>query len=366
MPIDPRIILSGQMPPPIQPLESVGRVLALQNMMRQGQDADLRRKVTLQQLADADRTRQVIAGAGGDPTKMISGLMGVNPALAMDLQNKGAEGAVHQGTVTLNDMKIASEKVGRIGGYAQSVLSVPPEQRPAVWTALRARAIQEGVIKPEHAPEAYPGDAQLTAWGQSTMTAKDQIDAKIKEQTAAAEKGFREGTISGQEAGRKETARHNKALEGRASVQDAADRRALEKRKFDAEQEKGKELRVLEQRFLTGAINPVNGAVEKMTSKQLADAKLGIERTYRAKIGDVQPETLPPSWSVAAPGTRPGSPQVAAPAPAAPVAVAARPAAPTVPAEVSAVLKGQKAGTYTLTDGSKWIVGADGSVSPGR
>lgn len=39
------------------------------------------------------------------------------------------------------------------------------------------------------------------------------------------------------------------------------------------------------------------------------------------------------------------------------------PAAPTVPANVAAALKGQKAGVHTLSDGSKWMIAADGAIS---
>ena len=42
------------------------------------------------------------------------------------------------------------------------------------------------------------------------------------------------------------------------------------------------------------------------------------------------------------------------------------PAAGAVPAAVAAALKGQKPNKYTLSDGSVWIVGADGSITPGR
>src|SRR5262245_20969896 len=44
---------------------------------------------------------------------------------------------------------------------------------------------------------------------------------------------------------------------------------------------------------------------------------------------------------------------------------AAREPKSTVPTEVSTALKGQKPGRYTLSDGSKWVVDADGNVTKG-
>src|SRR5581483_765419 len=165
-------------------------------------------------LEDQQKIRDAFMQSGGDMDKTLemAAKAGVQPKTLFAMKAQVLDQKTKLATLTKDELANTKAQSQQIASAAQSILSLPPEQRmPAIQ-----QAIPQLVKDPQQAQQlmqSIPQDpAQQEQWlkihALSATSAKDQIDTILRQKE-----------ISGQEAGRTETARHNKVEEaGQAST----------------------------------------------------------------------------------------------------------------------------------------------------
>lgn len=170
MPIDPQIALSVK---PLQmenPLEMAGKALSVRNMIQTGQMNTERLKAeqmanqqNQQKLDDSKVIREAQAAAGGDIDATLKSVAGkIHPDTFLGLQKHANETKEQLGKLDEQKQKKLQFHLEQTGVSGQRMLSVPAEQKAAVWTGERQRLIDAG-IDAAHLPEEYPGDEAMQA-----------------------------------------------------------------------------------------------------------------------------------------------------------------------------------------------------------
>lgn len=212
MPLDPNIILQAGQPLPNQP-NMLGQYAAVQQiqqnklaMMAQqqamalGQVHQQSAQLALsQQQLEATQQQQAVQAlkdSNGDVDKASSTLLAAGNQQGLVLQKN--KDAISEILAKINQQNSAAAKdqaetqfkqLDRTTNALSTVLDAPDELKPVIYQGLRAQAIQSGLPGAQNLPPTWtPQAAQMvTALQQSSMTAKDRIDAGLKRQQQAAE-----------------------------------------------------------------------------------------------------------------------------------------------------------------------------------
>jgi hypothetical protein len=176
MPLDPNIILQGQLPQLQNPLDVQQKAMTLKHLAQQTQLAD-------QTFADDQNMRQaykrnVTVGPDGKPTLnqagVLSDLTQSNPMQAITAQKEFTAqdlAAKEQKMKALDD----TVKTGKMLVSQIPTGAVPPDQKQAAWTNMLNQGKQLGMPNHDSLPPQYPGDDFVNNMKLHLMTAEDQL-----------------------------------------------------------------------------------------------------------------------------------------------------------------------------------------------
>ncbi len=190
MAFDPTISLGVRPVETPDPLETVGKIAALKSAQQQQEMGGLQLQMAKLDLQDQQRARQAYMESGGDMGKYQQLLMknGVSPKMVMDINKQLLTTKKTLSEIDKNELEVRKSHVEALGSAAQALLQLPPDARAAAYPQVRANMIQQGRIKPEEAPEQYPGDEAMQLHANSARTSQQIIDSILKErQVKAAE-----------------------------------------------------------------------------------------------------------------------------------------------------------------------------------
>jgi len=192
MAIDPSIAL-GVHPPQLAPLEiqtpleRFGKVLSLQNLMRQGEMGQLELENARQAQRDDQALRQGWLAVNGDMTKLPQAVMGkVSPKTMISLQqsvNQAKEAAAKLTKAELDNLTAQNSLIADAG---QGILTLPEDKRAAAYDAKRNSLIASGKFTAADIPEQYSEDTVRQAIANSVQHNQflDYEDKKRTEATA--------------------------------------------------------------------------------------------------------------------------------------------------------------------------------------
>lgn len=226
MAIDPSISLQvrpAQMP---DPMESVGRILTLRDLMRRGKLNDLQITEAQRQAEEQAAVREAVRGTGGDLRAALPAVTQASPTTGIELSRSLA---------TLSSAELGNEKlkiengltrIKQIGSLAQGILSAPPEQRPQLYESARTQAATQGLLDQNtlsRLPATYNAQAEMALRNAaaSAMTVSEQLTAahqeiqrKLEEAKFTEQKRATGVAETGSAEARAEVLRHNQAMEG--------------------------------------------------------------------------------------------------------------------------------------------------------
>ena len=316
------------------PLAALGNVRTLRTLSLQEQRQSL--ALAAEQRAEQEETaiRQAVAESRGDLTVAIEKINRINPVRALDLARH-----VRDSLGTPEPLEQVDE-----GGVAV----FRPRSQAAGQPAYRA-------------PATTPADplVQVDVDGRAVYLPTSQ---------AAGKRAYRaplppssEALVSVDEGGVPIYRPRSQAV-GKPAYQPPREPKSDSTTvsiRAAAERWKAGQLSTLEDRYRrsqAGGFDAQGTPITPMTVPQLEAAKQQIQQSYLSQLGlPARAQTLGAldqgGGVNAATTTRPAPAQTTRPG---------------VPPTVATLLKGRKPGRYTLTDGSAWVVGVDGTVSAGR
>lgn len=176
--------------PPADPLESVGRLMALKSMMGQQQ-------VQQQQVQGAqleNQQRQVALNDQQATTAAMKAWDGkdINELPSLILKNGGSSTAVFGAknqitTLTKNAaeadgavLKNQADRNDMIAGHLENVKSAPAEGKQDAYAAAVNDLIQKGYAKQGQLPDQYPGDDKIDMIEKTFMGQKQIVDQELK------------------------------------------------------------------------------------------------------------------------------------------------------------------------------------------
>lgn len=198
--------------PPEQqdPVSSLSRIVALQQMLRQGPVQEQMQQQQLQRgqqrvqsgalelqeqqraMQEQQTLRDAYVEANGDNKKFLwlARQKGVSPATVLKLEQSLNEQRAKLLAMDKDALDNESKRAGMIGQAAQAILGLPPEQQPQAYTEQVTRLVQAGVVPQDSVPQQYPGPEALKLFAVSSMSAQQQIEEarKTREETRAVEK----------------------------------------------------------------------------------------------------------------------------------------------------------------------------------
>lgn len=186
MGLDANIILQGQAPQLMGPLDAYGKAMSLKQMAQQGQMADLQ----LQQAQRAQQndqqirevfSRNVTQGQDGTPTLNRQGVLAdlykVNPTKALDVQQTWTKADMEQRKSDREDKKAQIEYLVKTNEAVGQLLGGVTDQ--ATYDQARQIAVQNGIPNAEKMPTTY--DPNLVKRLQMmALSAKDQLEQQWK------------------------------------------------------------------------------------------------------------------------------------------------------------------------------------------
>ena len=195
MPIDPSIPLQIR---PVQApdmLASAGRVMGLRNAMQQQQINAQQQEIGALQLQqakldaeDQQKARAAYMASGGDLQVFQQNLMksGVSPKMVTQINQQMLTTRKTLADIGVKELEIKKSVTEALGSAAQATLQLPADARPMGWTQVRANLIQQGRIRPEDAPEQYPGDDAMQLNANAARTSQQIIQGILEERGVAA------------------------------------------------------------------------------------------------------------------------------------------------------------------------------------
>jgi hypothetical protein len=147
--------------PPINPLEQQARILAIKNMMTQGQEGQQQliastqeNTMRAQQIKDQQTVMQTLSQNGGDLAAALPQLAGkVTPQTYMGLAKAHYETREAALKMTSEQLGLEKTQNDNLLGLIDQAKALPPDQYAQQWPAIAQRAVQ---IKPEIAKQINP------------------------------------------------------------------------------------------------------------------------------------------------------------------------------------------------------------------
>lgn len=201
------ILQAGQ--PPSTPLNSFGQMYAqamqakqqraMQAAQLQNQQMEAQQKQLELQQAQANQVQQqgvlqALQGSNGDVNAAIELLkkQGNPQYLALEKHKADAEKSVAelgkiQQDVAASKAKTQSEQLGHVSSLVAGISDAPEAIQPIKYQAARQVALSNGWATPDQLPEQWNEQTkqQISALGQSAITAKDQLQMKLDQGKAA-------------------------------------------------------------------------------------------------------------------------------------------------------------------------------------
>jgi hypothetical protein len=200
MAIDPSISL-GFRPPQIAPLEiqtpleRFGKILTLQNLMRQGQMGDIQLQTGQMQLEQARQAqrddqllRQIYIETGGDLDKAKTLLMqrGGSPTALFNLQKQDLERKKTLAEIGDKELPGVKYQHEQLAGLANKALALPDDQYIAQWPIIRSSAL---AINPQlQIPDQPIPKADLPLWATRFNTGASLIQQEVDRRAADKER----------------------------------------------------------------------------------------------------------------------------------------------------------------------------------
>lgn len=252
MPVNAGIYGQIQPQQQINPLAILAQVQQMKALQAEAEDRQFTRDAKQRDLADDNNLRKLFQSGQTPTTEQLiatGGAKGIGIAKALTEQQKSA----------LDARKAQLEEVkahlGIIGSVAGSLMTMDMDHAPQAYAQMRTDLIGRGVIRPEDAPEQFPGMEWLRAQQYQAMDAHQQVSAEQKAIDDALNQQREERIAADQKADNErmaqaaaETGRHNRATEGQSAASLAEQRRhnnETEKRQTTGKPSTGQEKHAL-------------------------------------------------------------------------------------------------------------------------
>lgn len=192
-------------------LGSVGKLMQLRQMQQQAQAApvelqrqqealkseQMQNQQQQRDMEDQQKIRDAFMQAGGDMDRTIdlAAKSGVQPKTIFALKAQYLDQKTKLATLDKDTLANHAKQAELVGGTAQSILALPPEQRlPAAQQSIQSFA-QQGILPPDQAQQLLQGlpqdPAQLEQFlklhALAGMSSKDQLDTELKKRSTAAQ-----------------------------------------------------------------------------------------------------------------------------------------------------------------------------------